>query len=174
MSDIVCNEARVSNNALATEQRIRLLQGIPVFGGITDDTLKFVLDNAEEIRLAEGEYLFREGDLVDGAYVLERGSIKLYQRYKNADYLVGSLQEGDCLGNRALIGIFPRMVSAQAAEESVAIKLSCSILRSIHERNHEQYVLILMNMARELARRLRDADMHLLATQVEHHLVHPE
>jgi CRP-like cAMP-binding protein len=154
-----------------TEERLRLLQNMPVFGGLSADTLSAVLETAAIVRLPRGEFFFREGDEGDSAYVLERGKAMFWKKHEDSQYPMRTLGEGECFGEMAMIGIYPRSGSTQAIDDCVAIKITYETLSQMLRRDPQQCVIILMNMARDLSRRLRDADNLLL---LERATKHPE
>lgn len=53
-----------------------------------------------------------------------------------------------------------------ATEDCRAIKLSTDVLYQVYEQQPDQYLLMLMNMAREISRRLRRADEHLFLAHI--------
>ena len=69
---------------------------------------------------------------------------------------------GDCFGESSLIGIQAHAVSAIATEKTTLIVLSGKALYSLYETNPRIYALILLNIAREISRRLSQADDVLL------------
>jgi CRP-like cAMP-binding protein len=149
------------------EDRIRLLCNTPIFGGVTDEILCFLLDRVAEVTVREGEYFCREGDHGASAFVLERGSVSILKDWEGRSYLLRHLQAGDCFGEVALMDFCRRSASVLADEDCIAIELSTSDLRQVAARDLEQFAMIYMNMGRELCRRLRDADERLFRAKVE-------
>ena len=54
-------------------KRIELLQRMPIFGALRQDTLQFLLEQSRSKSVSAGEYFFREKDPADSLYVLEEG-----------------------------------------------------------------------------------------------------
>jgi CRP/FNR family transcriptional regulator, cyclic AMP receptor protein len=54
-----------------------LLHGVPVFAGLSDDTLKLVAGCGSNVAFDQGELLFRQGDAADTFYVLRHGAVAL-------------------------------------------------------------------------------------------------
>jgi len=48
---------------------------MPVFGGIREDTLEFLLQLASIVSVAKRDFVFRERDNAASMYVLERGKV---------------------------------------------------------------------------------------------------
>ena len=57
------------------EARIRLLQQMPIFGGIRNDTLGFLLELSPVVRVPKDGFFFREGDEGQSMFVLEEGRV---------------------------------------------------------------------------------------------------
>ena len=85
------------------EKRIKLLQAMPIFGGVQAEVLEHLLQNRNLIVVNKGEYFFREGDLADSMFVLKEGHVIVYRQWKGASYKLRELQENDCFGEMALL-----------------------------------------------------------------------
>ena len=149
------------------DDRIRLLQNTPIFGGVTDEVLALLLDRIVEVVVRKGEFFFTEGDEGVSAFVLERGSVSILKKWEGRNYLLRHLHAGDCFGEVALMDFCRRSASVLADEDCAAIELSTSDLRQVATRDLEQFTMIYMNMGRELCRRLRDADERLFRAKIE-------
>ncbi len=148
-------------------QRIKILQNMPIFGGIRDDILEFILETAEIVFVPAGEYFFRENEIGNSMFVLEKGKIAVTKSWKERDYLLMEMREGDCFGEMSLIDLGPRTASALAIEDCSAIKLSNSNILRIYRKDLEQFTIIQMNMGREVSRRLRNMDNSLFQARME-------
>ncbi|MES0371747.1 MAG: cyclic nucleotide-binding domain-containing protein [Mariprofundaceae bacterium] len=143
------------------QKRIKLLQAMPIFGGVTEETLEFLVDSASIVHLLPGEYFFREGDDATSLFVLERGKVAVSKQWNDDEHLLKHLSQGDCFGEMALLDLYPRSASVMAVEPCDAIELSYVDLLKLHQHDLEQFTIIQMNMGREISRRLRNADNHL-------------
>jgi CRP-like cAMP-binding protein len=143
------------------EARIRLLQRMAIFGGIRDEILEFLVDRAPIVRVPKGEFFFRENDEGQSMFVLEEGKVAVLKRWQGRDYILRTLQQGDCFGEMALLDLSPRSASVRAVEDCVAIELSAASLYDLYNKDLEQFAMIEMNMGREVCRRLRELDERL-------------
>jgi CRP/FNR family cyclic AMP-dependent transcriptional regulator len=150
-----------------SDSRLQLLRDMPVFGGVTANTLDILLQSAPVICVSKGDYFFREGDSALSMFVLEKGQVAILKSWNDHLYRLRSLGRGDCFGEMALIDLFPRSASVMADEDSTAIELSSAMLYEISKRDLEQFTIIQMNIARELSRRLRVADERLFQSLAE-------
>lgn len=151
------NEGVPMDSATNFDQ-VQLLQSMPVFGGIRGDVLEFLLGLATHVTISKGEYFYREGDPGSSLFVLEEGTVSLVKHWRGNDYNLKTLDRGDCFGQVALIDLQPRNTSALATSTSTAIELCAEDLYKLYKRELNQFTLIYMNLAREVCRRLREAD----------------
>lgn len=138
--------------------RIELLQRMPIFGAIHEDTLRFLLDQVREVNVGAGEFFFREGDRANSMYVLVVGEVTILKGWRGHELLLHHLKAGDCFGEMALLDLFPRSASVRAQTPCTAMELGSTDLYRLFERDAEQFALIQMNIGREISRRLRLAD----------------
>lgn len=145
---------------------IALLQQMPIFGGVDAQTLAWLHQRAPRVEASAGELVFDQGDLPDALYVLEQGQAVVLKRWQGRVYRLNSLQVGDCFGEMAIIDVSPRSAAVEALEDLRAMRLATGDLYDLYERQPDQYLLILMNMAREISRRLRLADERLFLSRI--------
>jgi CRP-like cAMP-binding protein len=144
------------------EARIELLQRMPVFGGIRVDILQYLLGLCPVVSVPKNAFFFHEHDQADSMFVLEAGKAAVLKSWSGRQYLLRTLEEGDCFGEMAIIDLCPRSASVQAIEDCTAIRLSAANLHRIYAEDVVQFALIQMNMGREVCRRLREADDRLM------------
>jgi CRP/FNR family cyclic AMP-dependent transcriptional regulator len=143
------------------DARIKLLQGMPIFGGIRADVLQFLLGLCPVVSVPTNEYFFHEHDQADSMFVLELGKVAVLKSWHGQEYLLKILKEGDCFGEMAVMDLAPRSASIRAVEDCAAICVSAANLYKLYEQDPKQFALIQMNMGREVSRRLREADDRL-------------
>lgn len=136
---------------------------MPVFGGISVETLDYILGLANIVNVKKGEYFFREFDQAESMFVLETGRVEMVKNWDGQEFLLKSTDKGGCFGEVALIDLHPRSASVRAIEDSSAIELTTATLHKLYKTNIEQFTMIYMNIARELCRRLRAADSRIFA-----------
>jgi EAL domain-containing protein (putative c-di-GMP-specific phosphodiesterase class I) len=82
--------------------------------------------NSEECELlrktlSTGEYLFREGDAPDSAYLIEEGSVEIVSGSPEHPLLLARLGPGDLIGEMAVVDKSPRSASALATANCVLL-----------------------------------------------------
>ena len=78
------------------DARIKLLLGMPIFGGIRSDVLQFLLGLCPVVSVPTNEYFFHEHDQADSMFVLEAGRVAVLKSWRGQEYLLKILKEGDC------------------------------------------------------------------------------
>ena len=151
--------------------QIDLLRQMPIFGGLKTETLELLLDLSQEILVPEGDYFFQENDKGNNVYVLESGLAQVHRLRAGKPVVLRRLGEGDCFGEMALIDFMPRSASVLAETNCQAIEISAKSLIQLYKKDVEQYAMIMMNLGREVSRRLRSAGDRLF--QLEQTLSEP-
>ncbi len=69
-------------------ERIELLRGAAVFGGLDTEALRLVLARSTTAEVREGEHFFEQGERGDALYVLVHGVAGVYKSSPTDDRLV--------------------------------------------------------------------------------------
>jgi len=146
--------------------RVELLQAMPIFGAIREDTLQFLLAQSQMVAIPTGDFFFHENDPATGMFILETGRVSISKRWQGKDFVLRYLSRGDCFGEMALMDLQPRSASVKAVEDCSAIQLTADDLYRLFQRDPEQFALIQMNMGREVSRRLRATDELLFQAEM--------
>lgn len=139
-----------------------ILSRIGIFGGATEFQQEEIFRWLEVGIVHEGQYIFQKGEEPSHIYIVKRGEIELLIPGADVTIQKKRLGVGECFGQVALMSMNRHAISAVASENSEVIVLS---RRSLHQLRHEDielFALLIMNIARELARRLTYTDEMLL------------
>ena len=49
-------------DSISEQEQIRLLQAMPIFGGVSEEALRFLMGLATEVKVPQEGYFYREGD----------------------------------------------------------------------------------------------------------------
>lgn len=148
------------------DDSISIMQSMPVFGGVSEDALRYLLSLSEQRSFNRWDYIFHEGDTAASMYVIQKGEVAVLKVREEHELLLKELQQGDCFGEMALLDLYPRSCSVQAMNDVEAIEISQSAVFKLYEHDLEQFTIIQMNIGREISRRLRlTGDQLFLATQ---------
>jgi CRP/FNR family transcriptional regulator, cyclic AMP receptor protein len=103
------------------------LKDVPFFSSMSEQDLAAVAQQADEISVAAGTALAREGDLGEGFFVIESGTAEVTR----GGAPVAELGAGDFFGEIALIREERRTATVTATSPMVLIVLTGSSFRSL-------------------------------------------
>jgi EAL domain-containing protein (putative c-di-GMP-specific phosphodiesterase class I) len=81
-----------------------------------------------------GEYIFREGEPGDGAYIVESGCIGIFMAAQGEENPVGKVAQGDIFGEIALLDSQPRSASAKCLEKTVLIPIQRKTVNNLLDK----------------------------------------
>lgn len=137
-----------------------LLRDIGLFGGLSDESLERLASQLPELRAEPGKVVVREGDLATEMFVVIAGELEVVKQATDGSTVrVALLGPGDWFGEMTIIDVQPRSASVRALAPSVLLSMSADqVDRLLYRVALKDYSLLIMNIARELSRRLRVAD----------------
>jgi CRP/FNR family cyclic AMP-dependent transcriptional regulator len=140
-----------------------LMVQIPIFAGLPEHALSRIFEAARVVEVAAGEEVFQEGKPARDMFIVREGEIEICKRGRNgAEFCLAVLKPGDCVGEMSLIDIQPRSATARALSAAVLYVLDHAQIARIYQTDLEVYTLLVLNIAREISRRLRCADQVLV------------
>ena len=144
------------------ESVLAILSKISIFGGITDEHRTEIFKRLETGFYKAGEFIFKTGDEPTHIYIVRTGGVDLQIHGDRVVLHKKELAVGECFGEASLMSMHPHTASAVATEDSEIIVLSRHALNQLRHEDPVLFSLLLMNIARELARRLKTTDDILL------------
>jgi CRP/FNR family cyclic AMP-dependent transcriptional regulator len=136
------------------------LRDIGLFGALSDEVLEYLTRTLETMRVAPGEPVFREGDaFAREMYVVLEGEMEVTKRSRRGrDLRVAILGPSDTFGEMSMIDMQARSATVRALAPSRLIKMTSENMDGLYRFDLKSYTLIVLNIARDLSRRLRVAD----------------
>ncbi len=104
--------------------------------------------------LEAGKVLFKEGDIGNTMYIIQKGKIKITKRIGDIDKILTVLQKGDFFGEMAIITQAPRTAAATAVDDCELLCFNREGFISMISKNSN----IAMNIIEKLCLRLEKAD----------------
>ena len=144
------------------ETVIPILSKIAIFGGFEDRQLHEIFKYLEEAIFRQGDYVFQKGDDPSHIYIVKNGKIDLLITNQQVVLRKKTLAVGDCFGEASLMAMHMHTATAIAIEDSEVMVLSRRALLQLQREDSKMFSLLMMNIARELSRRLELTDEILL------------
>jgi CRP/FNR family cyclic AMP-dependent transcriptional regulator len=153
------------------------LRNIGLFGALSDDVLEYLSTLLSVESPPAGATLFREGEDANAMFVVISGEVEVLKRSKRAvDARVAVLGPGDWFGEMSIVDIQPRSATVRALAPSRLLRISSADLDALYRHDLRSYAIIILNLARELSRRLRVADgilADLISNVMDQYLTRP-
>ena len=135
------------------------LRNIGLFGALSDDVLDYLSTLLSVETPPAGATLFREGDDANAMFVVISGEVEVLKKSKRAvEARVAVLGPGDWFGEMSIVDIQPRSATVRALAPSRLLRVTSADLDALYRHDLRSYAIIILNLARELSRRLRVAD----------------
>ena len=136
------------------------LADIGLFGGLSQETLETLASSLPTSRIEAGDMVVEEGDLSTQMFVVVAGELEVVKKGESGgDVRVAVLGPSDWFGEMSIIDVQPRSASVRAVAPTLVLSITAEHVENLlYRRDVKDYALFVMNIARELSRRLRVAD----------------
>ena len=116
--------------------------------------------NLRALDYSPGNIVITEGTLGDTLYIISEGSVEVVKNLDEPRELVlDTLKKGEIFGEMSIIESVPRSASVRALEEPTRVyALHRSDLHRLFKTAPTQFALLILNISRDLCRRLRKID----------------
>lgn len=136
-----------------------LLRNLALFGALSDEVLRHLGKTLRTVRYQSGDEVFHEGDSAREMFVIIEGELEVLKRSRRgSESRVAVLGPGDSLGEMALVDMQNRSATVRAVAPSRLICVTTEAMESLYRTDLKAYTLIVLNIARDLSRRLRVTD----------------
>jgi CRP/FNR family cyclic AMP-dependent transcriptional regulator len=149
-----------SRERLDAPVTVATLRDIGLFGALSDEVLEKLARTLRTARVAPGETVFREDDpFAREMYVLLDGEMEVSKKSRRGrDMRVAILGPNDCFGEMSMIDMQARSATVRAVAPSRLLKVTSEDMDALYRSDLKSYTLIVLNIARDLSRRLRVTD----------------
>lgn len=135
------------------------LREVGLFGALSDEFLDHLVDTLSVKNILAGETVFREGDPAREMYVVLDGEIEVLKKSRRGrETRVAILGPNDCFGEMSIIDMQQRSATVRALGPARVLKISTEEMDALYRHDLKSYTLIILNIARDLSRRLRVTD----------------
>lgn len=142
-----------------TRPVISLLENVPIFAGLETAALELLLDHAERRDYAPDDLVVREGEASNLLFLIGSGSVRIIKNFGARGQIeLTTLEAKDFFGEMCIIDTLPRMATVQTREISTLFSISTAAFHRLYKQMPAQHSILILNIARDLARRLRRLD----------------
>ncbi|MDR2742529.1 MAG: cyclic nucleotide-binding domain-containing protein [Treponema sp.] len=130
------------------------LKHYSLFGGLLEDQIGAIIPLMEQETYQTGDAIITEGApndkirfIIEGNVVATKQGLSLFH-----------FHEGDIFGEMEVLDVMPSVATIKALTPTKVMSISNRDLRQIYKNDIKAYALIIMNLARDVSRRLRKMD----------------
>jgi uncharacterized membrane protein len=149
--------------------RQELLAHIPLFESLTPQDIDALSDRLEEIRYAEGDVIFKQGDEGSSLFIIDDGAVEISYGEGRGRVSLATLFNGQYFGELSLFDGAPRSATATASKQSRLIRLDRDDLVDFVNKNPSAALRIIA----EMSERLRQTN-ELMSRQVSRNVLEEE
>jgi CRP/FNR family transcriptional regulator, cyclic AMP receptor protein len=136
-----------------------LLCTVHIFAGLDDKALEIFLERARRASIRQGVVIGLEGELNHCMFLVETGKVSVVKNFNKPETLIlAELGPGDFCGEMCILEAQPRAATIQAATKATVISVPSSAFYHLYEQMPKQHSILILNIARDLSRRLRRLD----------------
>ena len=144
---------------MSINEEVDALRRIPLFSNLEPSKLKLLAFTSERLTYAQGQAIFRQGDMGDAAYIVLEGQADVLISTADNQRKVATIGKHSILGEIAVLCDVPRTATVVAVDKLVALKIS----KDLFLRMVKEFPQMAVEIMRELARRLDRTNQQLAA-----------
>lgn len=135
------------------------LREVGLFGALSDDFLAHLVQTLSVVSVDAGDTLFREGESARAFFVVLDGEIEVLKKSRRGrEVRVAILGPTDCFGEMSIVDMQPRSATVRALGPARLLRITSEEMDALYRHDLKSYALIVLNIARDLSRRLRVTD----------------
>ncbi len=130
-----------------------------MMAGLDDEAIHFLSGLAREDHFPAGSVILGEGEPGNRMFFLAGGHVLVVKGHGTVQpVILARLGPGEFFGEMSLVESVARSASVLAEEEVTACTLKGTDFHRLYQHRPAQYGIVMLNLARDLSRRLRALD----------------
>lgn len=135
------------------------LQNVPIFAGLNEAALNLLWERAKEVKATAGQVVVREGETGNRLFVVGEGQVRVCKHFGQGNEIeLAKLAPGNFFGEMCILETLPRSATVQAVTDSTLYSLTSLAFYHLYESMPAQHSILVLNIARDVSRRLRHLD----------------
>jgi CRP/FNR family cyclic AMP-dependent transcriptional regulator len=135
------------------------LDKIPILAGLDEAALDLLRQGTMESKVEAGSVIVREGETGNRLFLIAEGSVRVCKHFGEPnEFELARFYPGDFVGEMCILETLPRCATVQAVTDSMLYSVSSMTFHHLYQDMPRQYSILVLNIARDLSRRLRHVD----------------
>jgi CRP/FNR family transcriptional regulator, cyclic AMP receptor protein len=132
----------------------------PLFTGLTPDSLELLSKQSQLELVPPICPIVSEGEPGKTLYLITSGIVRVVKSLGTPkEKELAKLGDGDFFGEMCILESLPRIATVQSLTETKMLSLTSQDILVLYETHPKDYAILLLNIARDLSRRLRHLDV---------------
>jgi CRP-like cAMP-binding protein len=132
----------------------KILQKYSLFGGLTEEQIEQIIPLMEDEHYSPGDVIITEGTPNNKIFFTLEGRVSIIK----GKTIIYDLAEGNTFGEMEVLDVMPSAATIKAVTDVTVISISNKSFHEIYKNDIKSFSLLLMNLARDISRRLRVAN----------------
>jgi CRP/FNR family transcriptional regulator, cyclic AMP receptor protein len=132
-----------------------------LFGGLLKEQVEAIIPFMQEEKYNLDEFIITEGSPNDKIFFIIEGQVSVSKKNVHLSHF----SEGEAFGEMEVLDIMPAIASIKTTSQVTVMSISNKALREIYKMDVKVFALIIMNLARDVCRRLCKTDEKLTTLQ---------
>jgi CRP-like cAMP-binding protein len=135
------------------------LREVGLFGALSDEVLVHLAGSLQQRRVLPGSTIFQEGDAGHDMFIVLDGEVEVIKHSRRGrPQRVAMLGPSDAFGEMSIIDVQPRSATIRALAPTLLLRIAAEDLDALYRHDVKSYAIVVLNVARDLSRRLRVTD----------------
>jgi CRP-like cAMP-binding protein len=136
-----------------------LFEKVTILAGLNEAALELLWGHVTEAKIPANDIIVREGEMGNRFFLVSGGMVKVCKNFgQPTEVVLGRLGTGDFFGEMCILETLPRSATVQAMVDSTVLSLSSVTFYHLYHEMPAQHSILVVNIARDLSRRLRHLD----------------
>jgi len=141
-----------------------LLENVTILAGLDEAAVAFLSQRATQTLAPAGTVIIREGEVGNRFFLIGEGTVAVCKNFGQPNEVeLRKLSKGDFFGEMCILETLPRSATVHALVDCNLYVLNSLVFYHLYEAMPAQYGILLLNIARDLSRRLRRLDEEFAA-----------
>ncbi|MGQ0507465.1 MAG: cyclic nucleotide-binding domain-containing protein [Myxococcaceae bacterium] len=141
-----------------------MLSSSPLFEMLSNQELEYVAELSRPRRYGAGQVVFEEGEVGDSLYVIVSGEVEVLRKDPSGQQkVIATLAPPEFFGEMSLIDKEYRSATIRAKSDAELLHLTAENLTTFRKQHRDGFTFVVINIARILSSRLREANASLAA-----------
>lgn len=136
-----------------------MLKNVPILAGLEEAAINLLWERAVETKAPAGSVIVREGEAGNRFFLVGEGAVRVCKHFGEPhETELARLATGNFFGEMCILETLPRSATVQAIADTTLYSLTSLAFYHLYQTMPAQYSILVLNIARDLSRRLRHLD----------------